>query len=1060
MKKSILSLFAFILFSFTVFGQAPNCPSNSIFIHSGSQIWQQSVNPLGPAATMVLGTMPAGSGGLAVGPAFGFPAPNPTWWTTSGGNFWYLNNTNTWSNSGHSTSNGAAVNIGGGGGFIYNLVGGTGQVYRYNGTGAAVLLVTIGTFGGGGPYDMVVDGNGNFYLLKTNGPQVMQVYNSSGVLICSYNLVNAPVSSAGGGFAIVNNKVYYTNAGAHQGNIIPGNSTITFTPTTLMGGGDWANCTLPVPTSTILAPQGGTLTCTLPSLQLIAQINPNGAAGMLNGPPASTLNVCTYTWSGPGIIAGQFTPTITVNQPGVYSYTTCTGSCPSYSLNNSYTVYGQTSVLNPTITAPTCMSGNAVLSVLPNTATNTILWSGPGITSGQGTATININSPGLYTVSISSPSSSCAGSASVNIAANPTLALVYSSNTVCAQNINNSANTITVTPSGASNYTLLTSSNYSTTTPNGPTMVLTPIAPFSSNAAIASSTLIGSNGVCSQTITSNFSILPNPTITIATTATAICQGQNFTFNASGAGSYVWSPGTGLNTTSGSAVIANPNVTTVYSVIGSSVGCNGPTQTATLTVNPNPTITVSPLNNTICVGGNLNLTANGATTYNWAPNNGLNTTVGSVVNASPNSTTTYTVVGTLNSCTSSAVYQVSVIVVPNLLTSISNGTICAGNTTNLNVNGASGYNWSPTSGLSSATGAFVTASPSVSTTYTVTGFNGVCTASASIPVQVVPVPNLTISSPEYQICYGKSTSMSASGAQNFVWSPASGLSNTTGSMVIASPTANVNYTVLGFNQGGTVTCSQVMSYSVIVVPIAQASVSNSVAICEGAKIPLSASGGNTIVWTPTVGLNVGTGSGVVASPSVSTEYTVDVSYNSFCGAQKTVFVKVNPNPKVVAGRDTTFNLEQPKFISALGTGTLTWIDGTEIMCRVCPNSQVFPTATGCYVVEALNEFGCKATDEMCIEVTTEFGVYVPNAFSPNGDGVNDEFLISGFNITDISMDIFDRWGEKLFSSKDITQGWKGTFKSQPCEVAVYVYKITYKGLDGKKYNKTGHITLNR
>jgi gliding motility-associated-like protein len=131
-----------------------------------------------------------------------------------------------------------------------------------------------------------------------------------------------------------------------------------------------------------------------------------------------------------------------------------------------------------------------------------------------------------------------------------------------------------------------------------------------------------------------------------------------------------------------------------------------------------------------------------------------------------------------------------------------------------------------------------------------------------------------------------------------------------------------------------------------------------------------------------------------------------------------------------------------------------------MCRVCPNSQVFPTATGCYVVEALNEFGCKATDEMCIEVTTEFGVYVPNAFSPNGDGVNDEFLISGFNITDISMDIFDRWGEKLFSSKDIAQGWKGTFKSQPCEVAVYVYKITYKGLDGKKYNKTGHITLNR
>ena len=72
----------------------------------------------------------------------------------------------------------------------------------------------------------------------------------------------------------------------------------------------------------------------------------------------------------------------------------------------------------------------------------------------------------------------------------------------------------------------------------------------------------------------------------------------------------------------------------------------------------------------------------------------------------------------------------------------------------------------------------------------------------------------------------------------------------------------------------------------------------------------------------------------------------------------------------------------------------------------------------------------------------------------------DILIKGVGIKKFRMDIFDRWGEKLFSSKDITQGWKGTFKSQPCEVAVYVYKIAYKGLDGKKYNKTGHITLNR
>ncbi|MBA2612978.1 MAG: gliding motility-associated C-terminal domain-containing protein [Bacteroidetes bacterium] len=1063
MKNHFIFLFLLVFSGTTVFSQAPSCPSNFVYIHNSPQIQQQSVNPLGPAATVVLSSMPAGSGGLAVGPAFGFPAPNPTWWTTSGGTFWYYNNTGTWSNTGHSTSNASAVNIGGGGGAIYNLVGSTGQVYKYTGAGAATLLVTIPTFGGGGPYDLVADMNDNWYILKTNGPQNMQVYNSAGVLLCSYTLANAPVSSAGGGFAIINNTVYYTNAGAHAGNIIPGNSTITFTPVTLNGGGDWANCALPVPTSSIIAPQGGTLTCSLPSLQLVAMINPNGAVGMLSVTPASTLNVCTYTWSGPGIIAGQFTPTITVNQPGVYSYTTCTGSCPSYSLNNSYTVVGQPSVLNPTITAPTCMSGNAVLSVMPNnTATNTILWSGPGITSGQGTATININSAGLYSVTITAVSSPCAGTATINVLANPTLAMAYSSPTVCAQNLNNSPNSITLTASGASNYTLLTSSNYASSSSSISPMVLTPVGPFSSNPSVATSTLIGTNGVCSATITSNFSILPNPTVTVTPTATSVCQGNNFTFNASGAANYIWSPATGLNTTTGSAVIASPAITTVYSVMGSSLGCNAAIQTATLTVLPIPTVAITPNTPTICVGGNINLTANSnATTFNWSPSLGLNNTTNAVVTANPPSTQTYTVLVNLSSCTNTAVVTVSVIVVPNLLTNVSAPIICQGQNTNINVNGATGYNWSPTTGLNTSTGPFVIASPAVSTNYIITGFNGVCTASASVFIDVVPAPNITITSPEYQICYGKSTQITASGAQNFTWSPSSaGLSSTTGSVVTATPSANVNYTIIGYNQSGSVTCTQQMSYSVIVVPIAVALVSPSVAICEGAKTMLTASGGNTVIWSPTVGLNTSSGGGVIASPSVSTLYTVDVSYDGFCGGSNTVFVKVNPNPKVTAGRDTTINLDQPMFLSATGTGTMTWTDGEAIMCSVCPNSQVFATRNSCYTIETINDFGCKAKDDMCIEVTKEFGVYIPNAFSPNGDGLNDEFIISGYNISEVTMDIFDRWGEKIFTSKDMLVGWKGTYKNILCEEAVYIYKISYKGLDGKKVNKTGHVTLNK
>ena len=811
---------------------------------------------------------------------------------------------------------------------------------------------------------------------------------------------------------------------------------------------------------------GGTIGITVPGRNSTAWTTTNNSHRY--SPAGAPVNpVLTWFAVGNPVALGTG-PTLTVTPPVAGQLYTCQFVYPACyqgfdncipSVGNSpdtVLVVPGLSGITPTITAPICINGPTQISVAPNSATNNIVWTGPGIVGSTTSPTITVNATGVYSVNISNTVNICAGSSSVLVTQSPTVTIASTSNSMCSVNSNGSLNSVSLTASGAPSYTWSGISGLTNTSGsvNASTISFTPTTGFTTGSV----SLIGVSGPCSNTASFNISIIPNPSITVS--SASVCAGLGNTLTVNGAASYVWSPASGLSATTGSAVVANPNATNVYSIIGSSLSCNSTTETSTLTVVPNPTITVSPLTNTICYGGNLNLTASGATTYNWAPNTGLNTTIGSVVNAGPTTNTTYTVIGSQNSCTALAVYQVSVIIVPNLITTISEGTICAGNSTNLNANGASAYNWVPTNGLNSASGSFVTASPSVTTNYTVTGFNGICTASASILVNVVPMPNLTLTSPEYQICFGKSTSMSASGAQNFVWTPITGLSNTSGSMVVASPTANINYTVLGYNQGGTVTCSQVMSYSIVVIPIANASVSNSVAICDGAKVKLTASGGNTIVWTPTVGLNVGTGSGVVASPSVSTEYTVDVSYNSFCGAQKTVFVKVNPNPTVVAGRDTTFNLEQPKFISALGTGTLTWIDGTEIMCRVCPNSQVFPTATGCYVVEALNEFGCKATDEMCIEVTTEFGVYVPNAFSPNGDGVNDEFLISGFNITDITMDIFNRWGEKLFSSKDIAQGWKGTFKSQPCEVAVYVYKITYKGLDGKKYNKTGHVTLNR
>lgn len=712
--------------------------------------------------------------------------------------------------------------------------------------------------------------------------------------------------------------------------------------------------------------------------------------------------------------------------------------------------------INPTITAPTCINGPTQISVAPNSATNNIQWTGPGIIGSTTSPTITVNATGVYSVNISNTVNICAGSASVLISQTPTLAIAPSTNTMCSFNFNGSLNSVSLTASGATSYTWTGISGLSNTagSANASAISFTPNAGFTTGSV----SLVGVNGPCSNTTSFSIPIITNPIISV--TSASVCQGLGTSLVANGATNYNWAPSTGLSSTSAATVTANPNVTTAYGVIGSSQGCNSQTMGSTLTVVPNPTITVSPLTNTMCVGGNINLTANGATTYSWDPNTALNTTIGANVTANPNTTTTYTVIGSQNSCTSSAVYQVSVIVVPNLLTNVSQPIICNGEKTNINVNGASGYNWSPPTGLNTPVGSFVQASPNVSTNYIVTGFNGICTASASVFIEVVPSPALILSSPGSQICAGTSDAIFVTGASEFTWTPAAGLSATTGSNVIASPLSTTNYTVVGYNQSGTVVCTQKMSYSVIVVPLAEPIVSPNATICSGDKTTLIASGGDTYAWTPTVGLNVSSGGGVVASPTVSTTYTVDVSYQGSCGSFTTVFVEVNPNPTVVAGRDSSYNLEEPMFLSARGTGTMTWISGEGISCRDCPNSQIFPQISSCYVVETVNEFGCKAKDEMCVEVTKDFSIYIPNAFTPNGDGINDEFLAFGYNITDFTMEIFDRWGEKIFSSGELKTGWNGTFKGQLCEYAVYIYKITYKGLDGKKANKTGHVTLNR
>jgi gliding motility-associated-like protein len=245
-------------------------------------------------------------------------------------------------------------------------------------------------------------------------------------------------------------------------------------------------------------------------------------------------------------------------------------------------------------------------------------------------------------------------------------------------------------------------------------------------------TLTVTQGSCTNsavvTVVSNTNI---PSITITPTLATICSGQTTTLTAIGASTYTWNPSGTLNTSSGNMVIASPLSTTNYSVTGTLNTCTN-SAVVTVSVLSNPTLILNP-NATICqgAGASTTLTATGATSYTWANAVSLSSSTGSVVIASPNVTTNYTVTGVNAACTNTAIVTVSVNPSPTITATTVNNTSCGlsnGSATVISLPSNNTYTWS--SGVSSTTN---TASNLVAGNYTITINNGACQTNTVISI---------------------------------------------------------------------------------------------------------------------------------------------------------------------------------------------------------------------------------------------------------------------------------------------------------------------------------------
>ncbi|HZG01621.1 MAG TPA: M64 family metallopeptidase [Chitinophagales bacterium] len=460
----------------------------------------------------------------------------------------------------------------------------------------------------------------------------------------------------------------------------------------------------------------------------------------------------------------------------------------------------------------------------------------------------------------------------------------------------------------------------------------------------------------SQTITVN----PIPVIGGSSSA-SVCVGSTVNLSASGGSAYSWSPSTGLNATTSANVVASPSSNITYTVTASANGCVN-TKAIPVTTKSLPSLTASS-NTSVCPGNSTSLSASGASTYAWSPAATLNTSNGTSVTATPSASTTYTVVGTgSNGCSASKTVTVSVTSAASINIS-GNFSICNGSSASLIASGAASYTWAPSTGLNTTSGASVSASPTSTTTYTVTGSLGGCTAMQTAVVSVGSLGNVTATGNAF-ICTGGNTTLTATGASNYAWAPSTGLNNTTGSTVIASPASSTTYTVTA----STGSCSTTKTVAVAVNAAPVISGLSTATLCSGNSTALSVSGANSYAWAPSTGLSATTGASVNASPTSSITYTV-TGYGAGCSSTKTIGVIVNGgftmtvnNPSVSVCNGTAAALV------ASGATTYSWAPSTGLSATTGASVSALPYTNVTYTVTGIKN-GCTQIKTIAVSLNS-------------------------------------------------------------------------------------------
>jgi gliding motility-associated-like protein len=348
---------------------------------------------------------------------------------------------------------------------------------------------------------------------------------------------------------------------------------------------------------------------------------------------------------------------------------------------------------------------------------------------------------------------------------------------------------------------------------------------------------------------------------------------------------------------------------------------------------------------------------------------------------------------------------------------------------------------------------------------------------SIQVIVLPAAPLLQADPDIALCGPTPSSLlsctSFGTATQFIWSTSPTFSDTLNSNLSDStalliPPIPGTYYVQASTPGSCTAVDQLM----IGVSLVNAAISPGVSICADDTATLTLTGidpGSTIAWSPADQVDGGQGTtSIQVSPAEAQQFTAQVTSPTGCTWSGSADVLVSP----LYGSSVGASVDQPIVTSGTTvqlsatptTGvSYSWQPAAAVSNPTIANPTAFITQTTAFIL-TITDGICTRNDTVLVSVyelnCAEPDVFLPDAFTPNADGNNDVLYVRGRNITALDLKVFDRWGELVFETQDLSKGWDGTFKGKPVDPAVYVYWLDVLCVEGQSFFKKGNVTVIR